>query len=172
MDIAPACLRYGNARAQNLGVDVNFRQMNATSLDYPDNSVDVVFSSMFLHELPVKDIRKVMSEAQRVLKPGGLMLHMELPPNDSLTAYDAFYLDWDAYYNNEPFYKTFRDQDFSQLRMEAGFEKDKLLQLITPQYTYMQAQDYAEAIQVDAEFGGNTGRLAAGIEWFGFGAWK
>lgn len=172
IDIAPACLRYGHARARDQGVDVSFKQMNATDLDYPDNSVDVVFSSMFLHELPVKDIRKVMAEAHRVLRPGGLMLHMELPPNESLTAYDAFYLDWDAYYNNEPFYKTFRDQNFTQLRLAAGFLEENLFQLITPQYTYMQADEYAKAIEVDSAFGENTGRLAEGIQWFGFGAWK
>ena len=154
------------------GKAVHFMQMNATDLAFENESMDVVFSSMFLHELSVKDIKKVMAEAYRVLKPGGLMLHMELPPNDSLTPYDAFYLDWDAYYNNEPFYKTFRDQNFETLRMEAGFQKDKLFHLITPQYTYQSPEQYAEAIKTDAEFGENTGRLAEGIEWYGFGAWK
>lgn len=172
IDVAAPCLEYGHARAVMQGNAVDFKQMNATSLTFEDDSMDVVFSSMFLHELSVKDIKKVMSEAYRVLKPGGLMLHMELPPNDSLTPYDAFYLDWDAYYNNEPFYKTFRDQNFEELRVEAGFEKDKLFHLITPQYTYQSSEQYAEAIKTDAEFGENTGRLAEGIEWYGFGAWK
>ncbi len=172
IDVAPACLRYGHARAIDQGVDVNFKQMDATKLNIPDNSVDIVFSSMFLHELAVKDIRKVMEEAHRVLRPGGLMLHMELPPNDSLSSYDAFYLDWDAYYNNEPFYKAFRDQDFTRLRLEAGFESDSLIEFITPQYTYMDPDEYAQAIEVKASFDENTGRLAEGIQWYGFGAWK
>lgn len=172
IDVAPACLRYGYARAKDKGLDVNFRQLNATSLDYPDDSVDIVFSSMFLHELPVADIRKVMAEAHRVLRPGGLMLHMELPPNDSVSPYDSFYLDWDAYYNNEPFYKAFRDQDFTGLRLQAGFSQDKQFEFITPQYTYMQPDDYAKAVEVDVPVDENTGRLAEGIQWYGFGAWK
>ena len=49
----------------------------------------------------------------RVLKPGGVLLTMELPPNTSLDPYEQFYLDWDCYYNNEPFYKAFRDQDYA-----------------------------------------------------------
>ena len=59
---------------------------------------DVVFSSMFLHELPLKDIRAYLAEAHRVLKPGGILLTMELPPNNRMEPYDRFYLDWD-YYN-------------------------------------------------------------------------
>ena len=127
IDVAPACLRYGNARALDQGVDVNFKQMDASALSLENESVDVVFSSMFLHELSVKNIKRVLAEAYRVLRPGGLMLHMELPPNDSLEPYDAFYLDWDAYYNNEPFYKAFRDQDFTKLRTEAGFKSENLI---------------------------------------------
>ena len=172
IDVASACLRYGNARALDQGTDVSFTQMDATALKLDDESVDVVFSSMFLHELSVKNIKKVLAEAYRVLRPGGLMLHMELPPNDSLTPYDAFYLDWDAYYNNEPFYKAFRDQNFTKLRTEAGFQPDSLIEFITPQYTYMDPEAYAKAIEVKADFDENTGRLAEGIQWFGFGAWK
>lgn len=172
IDVAPACLRYGHARAEAQGTAVHFEQANATDLPFEDNSVNVVFSSMFLHELSLKDIRKVFAEAHRVLRPGGLMLHMELPPNDSLEPYDAFYLDWDAYYNNEPFYKTFRDQNFTDLREKAGFSKDKHLDFITPQYSLYSDEEYAAAITETKEFNENTGRFAEGIQWFGFGAWK
>ena len=173
VDVSAPCLRYGHARALSQGVAVHFKQMDATALDLPERSMDLVFSSMFLHELSPQDIRAVMKEAHRMLRPGGLMLHMELPPNDSLAPYDAFYLDWDAHYNNEPFYKTFRDQDFAQLCVDAGFAKDKLLRLITPQYTYMEAADYAAAVAGDElAFSDKTGRLTDGIQWYGFGAWK
>jgi hypothetical protein len=100
------------------------------------------------------------------------MLHMELPPNDSLEPYDAFYLDWDAYYNNEPFYKAFRDQDFKALREEAGFSADNHLQFITPQYSTLSDSEYAEAVNQEQGFSDKTGRFAEGIQWFGFGAWK
>ncbi len=172
IDVAAPCLRYGHARALDQGVAIDFKQMDATDLKFPDSSLDLVFSSMFLHELSVADIRKAMRETHRVLRPGGLMLHMELPPNDSLAPYDAFYLDWDGYYNNEPFYKTFRDQDFSSLRTEAGFAPNKHFHLITPQYTYMAPEDYAKAFEVGSQFNDKTGRLTEGIQWYGFGAWK
>ena len=146
--------------------------MNATRLAFDDNSFDVVFSSMFLHELPLKDIQACLAEAYRVLKPGGLMLHMELPPNDEMQPYDSFYLDWDAYYNNEPYYKKFRDQNVSDLCTAAGFSEDKLLSFITPQYTYMSDADYVATVSEEQAFDETTGRLAEGVQWFGFGAWK
>lgn len=171
IDVAAPSLRYGHARAIAQGVPIHFKQMNVTDMQFDDNSFDVVFSSMFLHELSAKDIVKALSEARRVLRPGGLLINMELPPNNELSPYDAFYLDWDAYYNNEPFYKKYRDQDINDLLRKAGFKDKNHVSFITPQYTYMDEEDYKMAIIKDAEFDENTGRLAAGVQWFGFGAW-
>ena len=172
IDVSAAVLRYAAARADGFGAAVNFRQMDATKLDFPDNSFDVVFSSMFLHELPVKDIKAYLREAFRVLKPGGLMLNMELPPNSHLPAYEQFYLDWDSYYNNEPYYKTFRDQDFDELLAEAGFSGKQHLELQAPRYTYTDKETFEAAIQGDSEFDEKTGTLSNGLRWFGFGSWK
>lgn len=172
IDVAAPGLRYAHARAGSQNKTVHFKQMNAAQLEFEDNSFDVVFSSMFLHELPLKDIHAAMKEAKRVLRPGGLMIHMELPSNKDLEPYDGFYLDWDAYYNNEPYYKKFRDQDYDQLCIDAGFEAEKLISFITPQYTYMSEDDFKDAVEGTQEFGENTGRLASGIQWFAFGAWK
>ncbi len=106
--------------------------MNAESLEFADASFDVVFSSMFLHEVPRAGIARVLREAHRVLRPGGLMLHMELPPNGSLAPFDAFYLDWDSAYNNEPFYKPFRDLDPRSIVSEAGFRARDFVEFALP----------------------------------------
>lgn len=172
IDVAAPCLRYAHARAGSQNTKVHFRQMDATEMKFEDESFDVVFSSMFLHELSLKDINLALSEARRVLKPGGLLINMELPSNTEMSAYDGFYLDWDSYYNNEPFYKKFRDQDFKSLCEKAGFESDKYVSFISPQYSYMDEEKYKEAIGVATDFDENTGRLADGVQWFAFGAWK
>jgi len=172
VDMAAACLRYAHARAQALGVSVHLHQGNSDHLDFADSCVDVVFSSMFLHELPKKHIQKFLAEAHRVLKPGGVMLHMELPPNAALSAYDAFYLDWDSYYNNEPFYKNFRDQNYQQLCLDAGFAEDAFFQSVMPRYTYVDEAVFIRAISGEAQFDEDTGRLSDDIQWYGFGARK
>lgn len=175
IDAAAGGLRYASARAKMQGQEVHFQQMSADKLAYEDDSFDLVFSSMFLHELSRKARSAAFEEAYRVLKPGGLLLHMELPPNDQMNAFDGFYLDWDSWYNSEPFYKGYRDEDPRQLCETGGFAADNYFQFVVPSISIYGADAVAEAIAnedanaVDSE---TTGRLAEGIMWFGFGAWK
>lgn len=172
IDVSAATLRYAHGRAESLGRPVHFRQMDATSLQYPDESFDVVFSSMFLHELSLRDIKKFFSEARRVLRRDGVLLNMELPPNRELAPYDQFYLDWDSYYNMEPYYRTFRDQNPEDLIAAGGFERSEYFQFVVPQYTYMEEADFIANIRAPQKIDGDTGRLSASLQWFGFGAWK
>jgi ubiquinone/menaquinone biosynthesis C-methylase UbiE len=173
IDVAAPCLRYAHARAEAQGRAIHFTQMNAELLEFPDASFDVVFSSMFLHEVPTKGIEKIMAEAYRVLKPGGLMLHMELPPNSQLSPYDAFYLDWDSAYNNEPFYKPFRDLSPEGLCRRAGFDANKYVQFVIPSVGWYGEKVWREAATQPRDVDNDkTGRLSDGILWYCFGAWK
>lgn len=172
IDVSASVLRYAHGRAESLGLAVDFRQMNATKLDFPDNSFDVVFSSMFLHELPRKDIRAYFAEAHRVLRPGGLIVTMELPPNAALDPYDQFYLDWDCYYNREPYYRAFRDQKPQDLVVAGGFDAKDFFEFTVPQYSFVPEPDFIAAVSRTGQIDGNTGRLNATMEWYGFACWK
>jgi hypothetical protein len=101
------------------------------------------------------------------------MLHMELPPNAQLSPYEAFYLDWDSSYNNEPFYKPFRDLQPQELCRKAGFPPDNYVQFVVPSIGGYGEKVWREAVDhqddVDSE---KTGRLAEGVRWFCFGSWK
>lgn len=173
IDVGAPVLRYAHARAQSLGETVHFHQQSAEDVRFEDGSFDMVFSSMFLHEVPPKGIRNVFDEAYRLLRPGGLMLHMELPTNDMLEPYDSFYLDWDAYYNKEPFYKAFRDMNAKEVCTTSGFDAEKFFFYIIPSLGFFGEDAVLES--VDNQTGQadeNTGRFANGINWFCFGAWK
>jgi ubiquinone/menaquinone biosynthesis C-methylase UbiE len=173
IDVAAPCLRYAAARARAQGREIHFRQMNAERLDFPDASFDVVFSSMFLHEVPRKGIARVLAEAHRVLRPGGLMLHMELPPNSQVSPFDAFYLDWDSYYNNEPFYKPYRDLRPEQLCIDAGFAPERYVQFVIASVVWYGEEAFARALAAQTSVDSDkTGRLADGIQWYCFGAWR
>ena len=170
IDVAAPCLRYAHGRAQAQGVTAHFAQADATALPYPDANFDLVFSSMFLHELPLKDIAKVFAEAKRVLRPGGMLLHYELPPNNQLPAYDGFYLDWDCWYNNEPYYKGYRDQDPATLCADAGFAPENFFQTVVPSVGWYGEPAVRAALTGDVQVGENTGRLADGVQWFVYGS--
>lgn len=55
---------------------VEFRLADAKGLEFPDASFDTVYSNTILHHIP--DPRPFLSEAQRVLKPGGVLLVRDL----------------------------------------------------------------------------------------------
>jgi ubiquinone/menaquinone biosynthesis C-methylase UbiE len=174
VDVAASGLLYGAARATMQGKDVAFHQMNAEALEFPDASFDIVFTSMFLHECSAKTRAAFFKEAHRLLRPGGLLLNMELPPNSQVAPFDGFYLDWDCYYNEEPFYKGFRDQDPRDLCCAGGFAGSDYIQFVVPSIgIYGDKAVAAAAARGPGEIeDGTTGRLAEGVQWFGFGAWK
>jgi ubiquinone/menaquinone biosynthesis C-methylase UbiE len=130
IDVAAPMLRYGHARAKTLGVsNVEFRQANVESLDYPDGHFDLIFSTMFLHETSFKAMPKVLAETRRLLAPKGLSVHLEQPQyTDEMDVYEQFIRDWDAYNNNEPFWTTMHELDLKQIALGIGHAPDEVFE--------------------------------------------
>jgi SAM-dependent methyltransferase len=168
IDVCAPLLRYAHARAESLGVRVHYSQQNAESTNYADNSFDIVCSSFFLHEHSIAVSRRIFKEALRILKPGGIMVHMELPPDSETDPYYSFYLNWDAYYNNEPHYAAFRALDLRREVTGAGFGADNYFALRIPNHGTVGDEDFAAVArgELPAPAHGN------GASWFIFGARK
>jgi SAM-dependent methyltransferase len=168
IDVCAPVLRYAHARAQSLGVPVHYSQQNAEHTDFPDASFDIVCSSFFLHEHSVAVTRRVFKEARRILKSGGIMVHMELPPDSETTPYYSFYLNWDAYYNNEPHYAAFRGLDLRNEVLRAGFEARNYFKIRIPNHGTVSDAEFAAVARGEraAPAHGN------GASWFIFGAIK
>ncbi len=126
-DAGAPMVRYGQARAAALGKNVHFSQQNAEATDYPDESFDLVISQIIIHETSSKALPRIFEECHRLLKPGGLMLHMDGHPWADDKPYDAFVSDWDTYYNNEPFIGAMHDSDLPGMAMKAGFARDRII---------------------------------------------
>jgi SAM-dependent methyltransferase len=130
VDVGAPMLRYGAARAAALGIDnVRFVQADATDLArYEDGSFDWIQTTMFLHELSLSSMRAIFAESHRLLAPGGMVLHVEQPQyTPDMPLYEQAMRDWDAFYNNEPFWSTLHEIDLDARFVEAGFAPEGLI---------------------------------------------
>jgi hypothetical protein len=63
-----------------------------------------------------------------VLAPGGVVLHVEQPQyTPAMPLFEQALRDWDAFYNNEPFWSTLHEIDLDARMVEAGFGADSLI---------------------------------------------
>lgn len=70
VDLSEPMLR----QASKGGQTVNCEQQDAASLQFQDNSFDMGIISYALHEKPFEIARKIISEAERIIKPDGYLL--------------------------------------------------------------------------------------------------
>jgi SAM-dependent methyltransferase len=168
IDVGAPVLRFAHAYARDRGYNAHFAQMDARKMDYADNSFDLVVSSFFLHEQSAKSNRAILKEIHRVLRPGGVMVHMELPPAAECDPYYNFYLDWDAYYNNEPHYAGFRAQDPMAECERAGFARNNCFKTRIPNFSTVPDEEFAAVARGErpAPAHGN------GASWFILGGVK
>ncbi len=171
VDVGAPVLRYAHARAEALGKRVHFHQMNAESMNFPDGSFDLIYSIIMFHETSTKAYRNILKECHRVLRPGGLMIHMELPPVADMDPFEAFYLDWDAYYNNEPYYLKYTHEDIEGCAVQAGFSKDKFFQVLIPDLA-RSPEAFASVVGGEVIKKTQVARVGESAKWFTYGAWK
>jgi SAM-dependent methyltransferase len=132
IDVSAPCLAFGAARASGLGAAVTFSQRNAEQTGYEDESFDLVFSRILLHETCEQATRAVFAECHRLLKPGGIMFHSDAPQFDELDAYDQSLRDWDVRCNAEPFMDGYYALDLEEEFGRAGFRRDRMFRLYAP----------------------------------------
>ena len=101
---------------------MHFSQQNAEATDFPDGHFDLIVSHILVHETSHVAIRRIMREANRLLAPGGLVVHAETPPYRDLPLYDAFMLDWDTRNNNEPYWGASHELKATEVAAETGFD--------------------------------------------------
>ena len=126
IDVSEACVTYGHHRAESMGFPVHFKQANAEDTDYESEGFDLVVSHILLHETSKRAMPRIFKECHRLLKPGGYMIHADLPPFENMDAYTQLILDNETWYNNEPFWSAMRDMDQIQLSEDAGFDREKV----------------------------------------------
>jgi len=124
IDVGAPVLRYAHARAEALGVPVDFSQQNAEHTDFADGSFDLIVSHIMLHETSKSALPRILGECRRLLSPGGQMLHLEIPRGK--TAIEKFMHNWESYNNNETFCRYMTVIDLHAEALKGGFPSESV----------------------------------------------
>jgi SAM-dependent methyltransferase len=122
IDLGAPLLRYAHARAEYLGKAVHFSQQNAEQTDFPDGYFDLIVSTAVLHETNRPATQRIFAECHRLLRPGGVMAHLEVPVRyTDMGVWEQVRVDWECQVNNEPFIAGSARLDMAAMAATAGF---------------------------------------------------
>ena len=121
IDLSTPALTYAHYLAEKQQQDITYSQRDATATGYPDGSFDLVTAFLLLHEVP-DDVRaECMAEAFRILRPGGHLMFLDIPPYRVLSPQEAYVESFDGRGNGENFWEDFLTSDFPGLLRSVGF---------------------------------------------------
>lgn len=127
IDLSPAMLRYAHARAEVLGAEIHFHQQDAGATRFPDEHFDLIVSHNMFHEVAADHMPRIISECRRLLAPGGVCIHQDVPiQSGRFDAFMQFVSEWQVSNNDEPFWMEFANADLPAMLIDANFEADKV----------------------------------------------
>ncbi len=83
IDAAPQMIAVARRKATRRNLAIDFQVGLIEQLAFPDDSFDVVLSSLMMHHLPDELKRQGLIEIARVLKPGGRLLVLDFQPRQT-----------------------------------------------------------------------------------------
>lgn len=125
LDLSGPYLERARTAVGKQADNVTFQKGAAEALPFEDQSIDLLYSVYLFHELPPKVRKEVASEFARVLKPGGLYLHVDSVQYGD-TALDLL-LEGFPRVVHEPYYD--------------GYAKEALSKLFTPDVFTAEGED-------------------------------
>ena len=83
------------ARRKSKSNNISFQQMDASQMEFKDDTFDIVTISLGLHDMPLNIRDAVLKESKRVLKPNGklFILEHDLPQNKFFASISATLID-------------------------------------------------------------------------------
>lgn len=123
IDLSPNYLREAKQRLAPWP-GVRFAQGLAETIPLADSSVDMLMSVYLFHELPPKIREKVSAEIARILKPGGVCLHLDTIQYGDEPGLDILLENFPRAFH-EPYYDTYCKQDLSALFGASGLTAER-----------------------------------------------
>jgi len=133
IDVGGPMVRYSHMRAARLGIGANFAQRLAEETGFPDNHFDIVTSYIMHHEMPAEATRKVIAEAQRLTRRGGVYYPIDFNSGGTMAPARAMYNRWwDHRWNNEVWSLEYHAMNFSDEIAKRGFTRAENAKLVLP----------------------------------------
>ena len=125
IDVGSGMLRYAHARAESMGAPVHFHQMDVAATTFEDESFDLIVSHNVMHEISAPTRRGMLRESRRLLRPGGVCVHQDVPLRfQGLSEFRKFEMSWDTLNNNEPYWEVYANANLQPELRAAGFAED------------------------------------------------
>ena len=125
VDLSAANVKLAHQQAERLRKRITFSQRAAEATGYPADSFDLVTATMLIHEVPMPVLRRILAEAFRVLRPGGLLAVLDFAHTGD--AFRDFVMDGHGARNNEPYMPHLFRTDVRGLLLETGFHTPEIL---------------------------------------------
>jgi hypothetical protein len=79
-----------------------------------------------MHEISDATRRGMLRESWRLLAPGGVCVHQDVPLRFAgLSEFDRFELSWDTLNNNEPYWEVYANADLARDLEAAGVPRER-----------------------------------------------
>lgn len=124
IDVGGPMVRFAHTRCVDLGKDIHYAQRLAEDTKFPDNHFDLVTAYIMFHEVTADAQDKIIDEAMRVLRPGGVFFPIDFRTGkqvNNFSAYRTFSTWWDHRFNGEPWRFEYASRDFADLCAKHGF---------------------------------------------------
>lgn len=121
IDLSAPALTYAHQIAEAGAQAITYSQRDAESTRFDDGSFDLITAFLLMHEVPDPVRKSILEEAFRVLRPGGTLAILDIPPYSALTPERAWIESFDGRGNGENHWEEFLSQDFPGLLKEIGF---------------------------------------------------
>lgn len=123
LDLSPyflAVAQYREQQSKENIKNINWVHAAAESTGLPDASFDLVSACLMFHELPAFPAQAIITEARRLLRPGGYLAIMDMNPQSEIFLKMPPYI-LTLLKSTEPYLDQYFALDMKQVFSQAGF---------------------------------------------------
>ena len=121
IDTSAPALRFGHGMAEERELAIHFSQQNAEALSFEDDSFDLIVSHALFHETSYAAFPKILADCFRLLRPGGITAHVEVPARvEVMSPWEYLRSSYEGFHNQEPFWNALTAYDWVAAAKAAG----------------------------------------------------